>query len=187
MRGMRSTYPHGPYQVRGWGPPPDPTSQLLGSLGDSLAEGIENLLSLVEQSTSLMRPVTMPMAPGGPRGRGGSRRRHGWEHAFGECDGHHRPDCGCEHDGEKWREHGRPDCGCGEHHEGHRHVTRTNTMATTRSTTAAVRAIVSRVVAAGTVASVTVVVVGAGMTVTACVALTGPTWSSRPAWASAAS
>ena len=47
MRGMRSTYPHGPYQVRGMGPPPDPTSQLLGSLGDSLAEGIENLLSMV--------------------------------------------------------------------------------------------------------------------------------------------
>ena len=121
MRGMRSTYPHGPYQGRGWGPPPDPTSQLLGNLGDSLAEGIENLLSLVEQSTSLMRPMTMPMAPGGPWGRGRSRRRHGWEHAFGERDWHHRPDCGCDHDGEKWRDHGGPDCGCGQHHEGHRH------------------------------------------------------------------
>jgi hypothetical protein len=127
MRGMRSSYPHGPYQVRGWGPPPapDPTSQLLGSLGDSLAEGIENLLSLVEQSTSLMRPMsmpmTMPMAPAGPWGRGRSRGRHGWEHTVGERDGHHRPDCGCEHHGEKWRDHGQPDCGCGDHHEGLRH------------------------------------------------------------------
>ena len=62
MRGMRSTYPHGPHQNRGRGPPPDPTSQLLGTLGESLAAGLENLLSMVEQSSSLMRPMSGPMA-----------------------------------------------------------------------------------------------------------------------------
>ncbi len=62
MRGMHSTYPHGPHQNRGWGPPPDPTSQLLGTLGESLAAGLENLLSMVEQSSSLMRPMSGPMA-----------------------------------------------------------------------------------------------------------------------------
>ena len=80
MRGMRSTYPHGPHQNRGWGPPPDPTSQLLGTLGESLADGLENLLSMVEQSTSLMRPMSGPMAPAGPWRRGRPGRWRGWEH-----------------------------------------------------------------------------------------------------------
>lgn len=132
---MRSPYPPGPYRVRAWGPAPagsDQASQWLGTLGDSLHDGLDNLLAMVGQSAALMQPTTMPMTgPGlgpvtgpigpGPIGRGGPWRRgrpgrwRGWEPGGGHP---HGPGCGCEGGRGRWHDPGDDDCGCDEH-QGH--------------------------------------------------------------------
>jgi hypothetical protein len=128
MRGMRSPYPRGPYQRAAWGPAPAPSSQLVGTIGESLHDSLDNLLSIVEQSVSLMSPMTVPTSFGGPMSLGGpmipggpwGRRRPGrWRHW--DDEGGHGPGCGCGGAHGKWQEGGEDDCGCGERHGHHKH------------------------------------------------------------------
>ena len=176
----------------GWrmGPGPDPATQLFTTLGESLVEGLENLLTMVDQSTSLMRPMSAPMAPGGPWRRGRARRGRGWDQEGGP---RRWSDCGCGGAPGRWHDPVEEGCGCGGGHDHHEHrdhheqittTTRGTTSTSITSGAAAVTTTVSPTVAAVKGPGTAGVVGSAAATVIACVVSRAPTSSSRPVWAS---